>query len=160
MPWTDSKSFRANNCVAIDGTNGVDINAPGALTRRAEDPLPLGTVTKFQQMPPISPSAARQHALNVILDSAPLSDISLPPTLTPAQPLNGSTGVSEFHLLKDGKTGVLALGSFSENDFVGFEKTLLNGLVGLKGKGATRLVVDVVSFLGDGGDNVFLNAIA
>ncbi len=143
MPWTDSTSFRENNCVAIDGTNGVDINAPDTSNAK-RDTATLSTVSKFRQQPKISSADARKHALNVMLDVTPLQDISLPPALTPGGVVSGSLGVSEFHLLNDGKTGVLALGSFSEDDFDTFEQTLLTGLTNLKIMGATQLIVDVV----------------
>ena len=143
VPWTDSASFRQNNCVAVDGTNGIDLNAPDTAVDK-RDTITDAPISKFRQMPRISSSVAQKHALNVILDSAPLSDIALPPTLTPGNPASGSTGVSEFHLLDDGKTGVLALGSFSEDDITTFEQTLLTGLTNLKNSGATQLIVDVV----------------
>ena len=69
---------------------------------------------------------------------------SLPPSLTPTNPTNDSAGVSEFHLLDDGKTGVLALGSFGEPDFISFGQTLVTGLTNLKNAGAIQLIVDVV----------------
>lgn len=47
-------------------------------------------------------------------------------------------------MLKDKKTGVLALGSFSDTDFFPFVDSLLQGLVSLKSQGATQLIVDVV----------------
>ena len=143
VPWTDSASFRQNNCIAVSGTNGVDLNDPtNPLKKRAT--LPSGPVVKFRQQPTITPPFSRKHALNVMLDTTPLQDIVLPPELTPASNINGSSGVSEFFLLDDGKTGVLALGSFSEDDFDGFEQTLLTGLTNLKEAGATQLIVDVV----------------
>ncbi len=145
VAWTDSASFRQNNCVAVTGTNGVDLNAAStssSLTKRLGS---VGPVSVFRQMAPISPADAQKHALNVMLDTTPPQDIALPPGLAPVNPVNGSAGVSEFHLLDDGKTGVLALGSFSENSFDQFEQTLLTGLTNLKNMGATQLIVDVVS---------------
>ncbi|PSS35390.1 hypothetical protein PHLCEN_2v1663, partial [Hermanssonia centrifuga] len=144
VPWTDSTSFRENNCVAIDGTNGVDINAPDTSSAK-RDTATISPVSKFRQQPKISSADARKHALNVMLDVTPLQDISLPPALTPGGVVSGSLGVSEFHLLNDGKTGVLALGSFSEDDFDTFEQTLLTGLTNLKTMGATQLIVDVLA---------------
>jgi hypothetical protein len=81
-----------------------------------------------------------------MLDSTPLTDVLLPPGLTPpSQSLNGSFLGGEFFMLEDGKTGVLALGSFSGDDLDKMESGLLDGFLGLKSLGATRLVVDVVS---------------
>ena len=141
MPWTDTTSFLQNNCVAIDGTNGVNLN--DQLSRR-EDDTPVSPAATFRQQAPVSPADARKHAINAILDTTPLLDVALPPTLVPGAPVAGSSGVSEFHLLADKKTGVLALGSFSDSSFDGFEKTLLTGLQNLKAAGATQLIVDVV----------------
>ncbi|KAI0343270.1 hypothetical protein BDW22DRAFT_1413290 [Trametopsis cervina] len=143
VAWTDSASFRQNNCVAIDGTNGVNLNDPSNPLRKRDDDVPL--ISAFRQQAPVSPADARKHPMNAILDTAPVQDVALPPGLVPTNPVSGSTGVSEFHLLADGKTGVLALGSFSENSFTGFEKTLLTGLQNLKAAGATQLIVDVTN---------------
>ncbi len=87
----------------------------------------------------------RKHAVNVMMDTSPPSDIVLPPTLTPALPiLSGSQNVTQFFMLKDGKTGVMALGSFSDTDFNDFLLGMLSGLQSLKSQGATQLIVDVV----------------
>lgn len=83
--------------------------------------------------------------MNVILDTAPLSDVTLPPTLLPKlSPLGGSRNSAQFYLAKDGKTGVLALGSFSDSSFTGLLTSLLGGLKSLKDAGATQLIIDVV----------------
>lgn len=80
-----------------------------------------------------------------MLDTAPISDVVLPPTLAPALPvLNGSASVTQFYMLKDGKTGVMALGSFSDTVFSTFLLGMLTGLQSLQSLGATQLVVDVV----------------
>lgn len=100
----------------MSGTNGVNLNdlSPSELsrTRRADETLAarLPPIALFRQQPRVtSVVAQKQHALNVMLDTTPPQDIALPPGLTPSNALNGSTGVSEFHLLSDGKTGVVAL---------------------------------------------------
>ncbi|KAF8960420.1 hypothetical protein BDZ97DRAFT_1307262 [Flammula alnicola] len=140
VPFTDTASWRANNCVSIDGTNGVNLYATSsAPTSSANIPL-----VKFKQQPPIPPQTESKHPVNVMLDTAPLSDVVLPPSLTPALPaVNGSRSVSQFYLLNDGKTGVMALGSFSDTDFNTFLLGMLNGLLSLKSLGATQLIVDV-----------------
>lgn len=77
-----------------------------------------------------------------------MSDVVLPPGLQPSlNPVNGSRNAAQFYMLKDKKTGVLALGSFSDTDFSPFLDSLLQGLVSLKSQGATQLVVDVVGTL-------------
>lgn len=145
VPWTDSASFRANNCVAVDGTNGVDLNAPSNAQKRAVPSL--RPVDKFRQVPATAAAGvrfARRRAQNTMLDSTPPTNIVLPAGLAPAPNVPGSTGVSQFFLLDDGKTGVLALGSFIEADQDVFMTTLLTGLTNLKNAGATQLIVDVV----------------
>lgn len=144
MAFTDSASYRANNCVAIGDTNGVDLyatsNSPASTSGESGS-----VVAKFQQQPPTPKTPVRQH-VNVMLDTAPLTDVLLPPGLTPtAPPLNGSFGVGEFYLQADKKTGVLALGSFSGADFIAMQEGLVQGLLTLKSLGATQLIVDVVS---------------
>jgi len=64
-----------------------------------------------------------------MLDTSPLSDVVLPPHLTPTSPVNGSRNVAQ---LDDTKTGVLALGSFDDPDFDSFLDSLLTGLITLK----------------------------
>jgi hypothetical protein len=80
-----------------------------------------------------------------MLDTAPPSNIVLPPVLQPSLPaVKGSQNVTQFYMLNDGKTGVMALGSFSDSDFNAFLLGMLNGLASLKSLGATQLIVDVV----------------
>ncbi|KAJ7126237.1 hypothetical protein C8R44DRAFT_781419 [Mycena epipterygia] len=135
VPFNSSATYRVNNCVAVDGTNGVDLHASSLV------PSPA---VQFQQSPPLVPS--KKQLVNVIMDTAPLSDIVLPPVLEPSVPaLNGSFGSGAFFLQKDGKTGVLALGSFSGDDFDVMESGLLEGLLTLKEMGATQLIVDVTN---------------
>lgn len=100
------------------------------------DPL-----VKAQQAP--GKVVERSRALNVMLDSAPATDIDLPTPLQPANPVDGF-GVGQFYLLDDGLTGVLALGSFSGNSYDLMMQGLLDGLLELRSRGAQRLVVDVV----------------
>ena len=137
--FTDSASLRAGNCVAEDGTNGVNLNDADNANRT---PQPAG---RFQPQPAISPADAKKHFVSVILDDKPASDVVLPPGLSPAGPVSGSNGVAQFFVLPDKKTGVLALGSFSANSFNQLQNTLLTGLQNLVNAGTTQLIVDVVS---------------
>ncbi|TEB34122.1 hypothetical protein FA13DRAFT_1753769 [Coprinellus micaceus] len=124
--FTDTASWRANNCVATATTN-------------EEDPS-----TRFEQAPPIPVEERVRHPINVFLDDTPLTNVDLPPTLKPALPaVKGSRSVSQFYLLDDKKTGVLALGSFSDTVYDEFLRGLLEGLLTLKSEGATQLIVDV-----------------
>jgi len=87
-----------------------------------------------------------KERINVMLDTTPLSDVVLPSHLTPTSPINGSRNAAQFFFLDDNKTGVLALGSFSDSDFDSFLDSMLVGLINLKSLGASQLVVDVVCF--------------
>ncbi|KAJ3847185.1 hypothetical protein EV368DRAFT_51615 [Lentinula lateritia] len=143
--FTDSTSYRANNCIANNGTNGVDVYAVTRSTTQehSEDPLPIGY---FQQQPPIPRKEARRHPMNVLVDALPLSNIDLPEIMQPSKPaLNESYSVAQFYMLDDNVTGVLALGSFSAANFSAFQHSLLDGLVKLKSLGATQLLVDVTN---------------
>lgn len=136
--FTDSASLRAGNCVAEDGTNGVNLNDAGNANKA---PQPGG---RFRPQPAISPADAKKHFVSVLLDDKPQLDVVLPPGLTPASPVDGN-GVAEFFVLPDKKTGVLALGSFEANSFDQLQDTLLTGLQTLVSAGTTQLIVDVVS---------------
>lgn len=140
--FTDLASYRENNCVATNTTNGQNLYDI-AVNDYADNP---GSVAYYQQQPSVSIKDARQHALNVIMDGTPLSDINLPEQLEPTlPPLNESYSVAQFYMLDDERTGVLALGSFSAKNFTSFGSSLIAGLLELKARGASRLIVDVVS---------------
>ncbi|KAF8198537.1 hypothetical protein BJ912DRAFT_1074631 [Pholiota molesta] len=139
VAFNDTASWRANNCVAIDGTNGVDVFATSSAPSSSNIPL-----VKFKQQPDIPAQVERKQLVNVMLDTSPPSDVVLPPTLAPSLPaINGSASVTQFYLLDDKKTGVMALGSFSDNNFDAFLIGMLTGLRSLKSLGATQLIVDV-----------------
>ncbi|KAH8114000.1 hypothetical protein DFH11DRAFT_1509631 [Phellopilus nigrolimitatus] len=125
--FTDSASFRENNCVATASTNGVDMSADAVALQRG-----------------MSSDVVKKHFISAIVRDKPQTDIVLPVPLQPAAPVSGS-GVTQFYLLEDGKTGVLALGSFDEPDFDDFETTLLSGLQTLVDSNATQLIVDVTN---------------
>lgn len=140
VPWTDSASFRANNCKATVGTNGVDYYSSSSSNNTENN------VNRVQQQPNISPDDRRKHPLSVILDDAPPSGISLPTELVPAlSPLNGSYSIAQFYYLNDTQTGVLALGSFSASSFSNLQQNLLTGLQNLRSAGAKQLVIDVTN---------------
>ena len=137
MDWTDTASFRANNCKATAGTNGIDYYGSASVEESA---------IRVQQQLKIFPHKARKHPLNVLLDDTPPSNTVLPPELVPAlPPLNGSYSVAQFYYLNETQTGVLALGSFSAPSFDEFQRNLLTGLQNLKAAGAEQLIVDVTN---------------
>lgn len=140
--FTDLPTYRENNCRATNTTNGLNLYSNISIT---DDVDILGSAVFYQQQPPVSIRDTRHYALNVMMDGAPLSDIDLPEQLQPTLlPLNESYSVAQFYVLDDQTTGVLALGSFSAENFTTFGSSLLIGLQELKARGATRLVVDVV----------------
>ncbi|SJK98440.1 uncharacterized protein ARMOST_01707 [Armillaria ostoyae] len=132
--FSSADTYRSGNCRAVFGTNGVNYYESSVSSTLA-DPL-----VKAQQAP--GKVVERSRALNVMLDSAPATDIDLPTPLQPANPVDGF-GVGQFYLLDDGLTGVLALGSFSGNSYDVMMQGILDGLLELRSRGAQRLVVDV-----------------
>jgi len=138
--FNDVTTFFDSHCLAQQGTNGVDLNAPDS----QEVSLQEKPVARFQQKPAFFSPDTPKERINVMLDTSPLSDVVLPPQLTPTSPVNGSRNVAQFFLLDDNKTGVLALGSFEDPDFDLLLDSLLTGLINLKSLGANQLVVDVV----------------
>ncbi|KAF8622711.1 hypothetical protein AX15_006802 [Amanita polypyramis BW_CC] len=141
--FTDLASYRKNNCIAQNTTNGYDLYEAGTLSAFESGVSP---VTHFQQQPYISQRDARRQPVNVILDGTPLSNVELPQELQPSlTPLNQSYSVAQFYMLNDTLTSVLALGSFSAANFTEFGSSLLNGLQGLIKLGAKNLIVDVTN---------------
>ncbi|KAG7448573.1 uncharacterized protein BT62DRAFT_889155 [Guyanagaster necrorhizus] len=134
--FTSADTYRSGNCLAVVGTNGVNYYE-STLSSTLADPL-----VKAQQVP--GQAVERSRALNIMLDSAPASDIALPTQLQPVNPVVGF-GEGQFYLLDDGVTGVLALGSFSGNSYDVMMQGLLDGLVELRSRGAQRLVVDLTN---------------
>ncbi|KJA25540.1 hypothetical protein HYPSUDRAFT_64718 [Hypholoma sublateritium FD-334 SS-4] len=130
VPFQDTVSWRANNCAAVASTNGVDY-----YSSKVPD-------TSAAKLAPAGP----KHLLNVAADNSPLTDVTLPAILQPTLvPLEGSRNVAQFYLARDGKTGVLALGSFSDTNYSAFLSSLLTGLQSLTKLGATQLIVDVTN---------------
>ena len=139
MDWTDSVSFRANNCKANVCTNGYDHYAP--YTPNCDG----GHVADIQQRLKISPGNPHE-LLDVIPDDVTLSNAALPPGLEPdLPPVRGSQNVSQFYYLDYAQTGVLALGSFEDKNFTEFQRNLFTGLKNLRDAKAERLIVDVTN---------------
>ena len=91
-------------------------------------------------------SADALHVMDhgILVDNDIMQNIGLPSELLPVNPVNGSAGVAQFFMLDDKKTGVLALGSFSDASYERLQKAMLDGLLNLKAQGATQLIVDIV----------------
>ncbi|KAJ7217955.1 hypothetical protein GGX14DRAFT_439051 [Mycena pura] len=139
--FTDAASYRANNCVSVKGTNGHNLyDLASAIDTQAVPPVAF-----FEQQPTIS-GRDRRQPINVMLDATPSWDVELPEEMLPVPAaLNASYSVAQFYMLDDSVTGVLALGSFSAPNYTAFMGSLLDGLVELKARGATRLIVDVTN---------------
>ncbi|KAJ7770130.1 hypothetical protein DFH07DRAFT_768685 [Mycena maculata] len=138
--FTDASSYRANNCVNVAGTNGLNLYDFASASQHMQIVPPIA----YLQQQPIISYEDRKQPINVMLDATPLSDVELPEEMLPAPiPLNESYSVAQFYLLKDNITGVLALGSFSAANFSTFMGSLLDGLQELKSMGATRLIPTV-----------------
>lgn len=143
VKWTNSASFRAKNCKATLSTVGYDLY--GSLPFGSQS-SPSPAVQPSRKTPSISAEESRKHKLNVALDVIPQQSHTLPKRLVPQSPIApNSNGGIEFYMLNDGKTGVLALGSFASTTFSTMQTSLLTGLKQLKSGGATQLIVDVVS---------------
>lgn len=141
VAFTDAKSLWANNCLATSSTNGASyynkVQAKTLAKTTADKP-------RFQPDPVIAPIIdGRRQAISGLVADGPLFDITLPSRLSPPTPVTGN-GALQFYILDDGKTAVLALGSFT-GSFSGVQQGILDGVNAVKAKGATRLLVDVVS---------------
>jgi len=143
IPWTDRASFFAGNCLGGASYNGVDRypDAAGGRTGPVELPTPTGRAAVL--FPPLSKDDAKRPQ-NAVVDLDPLVNVDLPPALQPGAPVSG-TGSMQFFLLPDNTTGVLALGSFSGLSFATLTNGLYDGLIDLKTRGATKLIVDITN---------------
>lgn len=143
--FKDATEFWNQNCVAKAETNGVDYWAgEHGRDRRigSGGGVELVDPTPRRFSPPI-PIEDRKHAISSFIDASAAVDITLPPRLTPGTPISGN-GTAMFYMLEE-NVGVLALGSFSTGlGYSAWFETLKSGIVELKNKGATRLIVDVV----------------
>ena len=128
--------------MATASTNGEAVDSSAKSLSGRSSPARRQPGGPFGPNPPLSPETLKRHYISFLLEDKPQTDVVLPPSLTPPGAIAG-TGVSQFFKL-DNTTGVLALGSFEEDNFDAFETTLLSGLQTLVNGGATRLIVDVV----------------
>ncbi|KIY68655.1 hypothetical protein CYLTODRAFT_489574 [Cylindrobasidium torrendii FP15055 ss-10] len=133
--FTDAASYRAGNCVAVDGTNGVDY-----YDGSDDSVAPLMKAVQAD----IPPTRKEYKRMNVILDTTKSVDVTLPPSRQPSDPISGF-GVGQFYLLPDNTTGVFAFGSFSAGSFDAGIAGMQAGLQGLKDSGAQKLIVDVTN---------------
>ena len=141
--FTDSASYRQNNCKAKATSNGQDYYASSIESLGPTEELPI---EKAEQQPKLNPEERKKFALNVLLDDIPVQNVVLPERLKPGLPSSDADySVARYYLLEDGVTGVLALGSFSAPSYWDFQQSLLDGLQDLKAKGATRLLVDITN---------------
>lgn len=120
---------------SLDFSNSSDSSGVPALV----DPSP----PRFADPIPVQD---RNRSISAFIDLTAFANVVLPPFLSPT-PLV-SNGTAQFYL--QGEVGILALGSFSTGaDYGSWFQILKDGLNKLKTAGATRLIVDVVSRIGD-----------
>ena len=112
------------------GTPTAAFNVPGG--RFAPTPIP-------------NPDVVQRHPISMVLDDVPHFGVALPERLRPSEPIVGFNA-TQFFMLDDGKTGVMALGSFTGTEIVEMLRVFLDGLQSLVNRGATQLIIDVVSF--------------
>lgn len=145
FPFTDSESFLLNNCIPIPGsTNGQDLNSPFMEAAQVQV-SPSQQRRRRGRGSTLSPQDMKRPR-NVMADTF-LTDADLPSRLVPQNALNGTGGIP-FYQLPDGKTGVLALGSFESEGFDQMEQDLLNGLQQLKSNGISQLLIDLTDNTG------------
>ncbi|KAH8990807.1 hypothetical protein EDB92DRAFT_724534 [Lactarius akahatsu] len=123
-PFTNGRSFWANNCAANNKTNGVDLRS---------------SVGGAQSRPRLARAALRDPA------GQPKTAVDLPsPFLPTLSPTNGSTEVIKSFILPGNKTGVMFVGSF-EGDFNQFPLDVDAAVKQFKASGVTNLLIDVTN---------------
>ncbi|KAJ7628461.1 hypothetical protein FB45DRAFT_1028550 [Roridomyces roridus] len=123
LPFTDRDSYWANNCVAVDGTNGVDFKGSAASSRTKSRKQPKGD----------------------IVDKSSSNAVGLPPQFQPTLPtVGGDEGVILSYILPENKTGVMFIGSF-EGDFGGFQTDVVSAIDAFQEAGVTNLIIDLTN---------------
>lgn len=118
-PFTDATSYWEANCAANNATNGVDYSLSG--TMRSE---------------------ARRLARAVVASKS--ASGTFPPQFVPTLPtVSGSEGVIKNFILEDNTTGVMFVGSFSPDDYNGFQSDVADAIAEFKQAGVTRLLIDL-----------------
>ncbi|KAJ7855118.1 hypothetical protein B0H14DRAFT_2754840 [Mycena olivaceomarginata] len=124
VAFTDKASYWANNCVATDGTNGIDFKGSAALQ---------------------SNTLKRKQPKGNIIDKSNSSAVGLPPQFEPTLPtVGGDEGVMKSYILPGNQTGVMFIGSF-EGDFEGFQTDTASAIAAFKDAGVTRLIIDLTN---------------
>ncbi|KAG9080928.1 hypothetical protein FRC06_005995, partial [Ceratobasidium sp. 370] len=150
VDFTDAKSFWERYCVATSTTNGSPNSASSGSalskngTQHPTAPDPYSQPARFQTDPikPVVEGGRKLVVSSLVLDG-PLSNVELPPRLSPGTSLN-TVGPMRWYMLDDGKTAVLHLSSFS-GKFRPLQQGVLDGLKQVKSKGATRLLIDLTN---------------
>ncbi|KAI9463968.1 hypothetical protein BJY52DRAFT_1401032 [Lactarius psammicola] len=124
-PFTDGRSYWANNCAANNQTNGVD----------------LRSVSIHDAQSRVRPARGAMMDLT----AQPKAAIGLPDRFLPTLPhTRGSNGVIKSFVLPGNKTGVMFVGSFEEV----YEQFLLDVAAAVKqfkASGVTNLLIDVTN---------------
>ncbi|EIN14491.1 hypothetical protein PUNSTDRAFT_140772 [Punctularia strigosozonata HHB-11173 SS5] len=129
VPFTDSASYWANNCAATDATNGEDFRTTGVAP----------------QVQSTEDGVKKRLARGVIVDKkGPANGVGLPNQFVPGLPaVNGSEGVIKSYILPGNKTGVMFVGSFEPDDFVGFQTDVQAATAAFKKAGVSQLIIDL-----------------
>ncbi|KAF8525560.1 hypothetical protein BU17DRAFT_41653 [Hysterangium stoloniferum] len=123
-PFTDGPSFWTNNCAVKSQTNGVDHSDSAS-----------GHVTDIMR------SKKRRGD---IIDGSLKRAIGLPSQFRPKlSNLSGQDGSVKSYILPDGKSGVLFVGSFTDD--LNFQQETVTAINTFKSKGVSQLIIDVTN---------------
>ncbi|EIN14483.1 hypothetical protein PUNSTDRAFT_24244, partial [Punctularia strigosozonata HHB-11173 SS5] len=124
--FTDKASYWENNCVATNTTNGQNYATEGDGERQS--------------------TVSRPRAKANVIDKHPSNGLALPPQYQPnISSTAGSEGVIKSYVLPGNKTGVMFVGSFEPDDYVGFQSDVVNAIKGIKKAGAKNLIIDLTN---------------
>ncbi|CAE6493211.1 unnamed protein product [Rhizoctonia solani] len=150
--FTNAKELWANNCRPTRSTNGQSYvdqvsrkkgkTVTGAEVVSPDDPY--SSPARFQR-DPIIPQVyrGRRLAVSSLINDGPQLDMTLPEHMIATGNVSG-TGDMNWFVLKDRKTAVLRLLSFS-GDFPALQQNVLDGIDAVKSAGASRLLIDVTN---------------
>ncbi|VDB83219.1 unnamed protein product [Peniophora sp. CBMAI 1063] len=128
VAFTDKASYWENNCAANSATNGVDLRAQGNVNG------------------PLQTESGPRRIRGASFDLTAKKDVALPGPFVPVLPTTGgSEGVIKSYVLPGNKTGVMFVGSFSPDDFDGFQTDTKNAIDDILASGADQLIIDLTN---------------
>ncbi|KAJ9106881.1 hypothetical protein QFC19_003011 [Naganishia cerealis] len=140
--FSDQGSYWANNCAALNTTNGVDYKLEIVAANSTNS-----TNTSSEITEPAAMHRGNRHAVASLPDlNARREAINLPQPFVPtAYNATGSDDITYYTMLPDTSVGVMMLGSFSPADYYQWQTNLLEGINGLKDQGADHLIIDLTN---------------